>query len=191
MSDEQTTSQDGSEWHEEIFASLKRAGIELIAYVPDAGHVTVINAACKDSGTIAVPCTTEEEGVAICCGAHLGGKRAALLMQSSGVGNCINMLSLMPTCRFPFLTLVTMRGEWAEFNSWQTPMGQATEKSLQLMGVQCFRADRPEDVIVQLEAAAETAFNGDQACALILGQRLIGRKTWVKDGEQADAGDGQ
>ena len=71
-----------------------------------------------------------------------------------------------------------MRGEWAELNPWQSPMGLVTEKSLRLMGVQCFRAEQADDVVTQLGAASDTAFNGNQACALILGQRLIGRKQW-------------
>ncbi len=178
MSTQKTSPTESGSWQQEILGALKRSGVEIIAFVPDTGHAVAINAANEDPDTTAVSCTTEEEGIAICAGAHLGGKRAALLMQSSGVGNCINMLSLVSTCRFPFLALVTMRGEWAEFNPWQSPMGLATEKSLGLMGVQCFRAEQPEDVLTQLEGASESAFSGDQACALILGQRLIGRKTW-------------
>lgn len=180
MSSQKTPPTESGSWIHETLGALKRSGVEIIAYVPDVGHAAAINEASEDPETTAVSCTTEEEGIAICAGAHLGGKRAALLMQSSGVGNCINMLSLISACRFPFLALVTMRGEWAEFNPWQSPMGLATEKSLGLMGVQCFRADKPEDVISQLEGAAESAFSGDQACALILGQRLIGRKTWIE-----------
>ena len=83
-------------------------------------------------------------------------------------------------CKFPLLALVTMRGEWAEFNPWQSPMGLVTERSLGLMSAQCFRAEEPDEVLTQLQAASESAFSGDQACALILGQRLIGRKTWVE-----------
>ena len=180
MSMPNTSSAADSGWQHQILSALKRSAVEIIAYVPDAAHTVATREANDDPDTTAVVCTTEEEGIAICAGAHLGGKRAALLMQSSGVGNCINMLSLVSTCRFPFLALVTMRGEWAEFNPWQSPMGLATEKSLGLMGVQCFRADHPEDVRPQLEGASESAFSGDQACALILGQRLIGRKTWVE-----------
>ncbi len=180
MSTQKTSLTESESWQHEILGALKRSSVEIIAYVPDAGHAVAINAANEDPDTIAVSCTTEEEGIAICAGAHLGGKRAALLMQSSGVGNCINMLSLISACRFPFLALVTMRGEWAEFNPWQSPMGLVTEKSLGLMGVQCFRAEHPEDVLTQLEGASASAFSGDQACALILGQRLIGRKTWVE-----------
>ncbi len=167
-------------WQHQILSALKRSGVEIIAYVPDAAHTVTIREANEDPDTTAVSCTTEEECIAICAGAHLGGKRAALLIQSSGVGNCINMLSLISMCRFPLLALVAMRGEWAEFNPWQSPMGLVTEQSLGLMGVQCFRAEEPDDVLTQLQAASESAFSGDQACALILGQRLIGRKVWVE-----------
>ncbi len=169
-----------SGWQHQILNALKQSGVEIIAYVPDSGHAVAIREANEDPDTNAVSCTTEEECIAICAGAHLGGKRAAVLMQSSGVGNCINMLSLISTCRFPLLALVTMRGEWAEFNPWQSPMGLVTEQSLGLMGVACFRAERPDEVLTQLEGASESAFSGNQACAVILGQRLIGRKTWVE-----------
>ena len=73
-----------------------------------------------------------------------------------------------------------MRGDWAEFNPWQNPMGQATEASLRGMGVMTWRADRPEDVEPLLHGAANMAFNGDSATAVLLGQRLIGEKKWVK-----------
>jgi sulfopyruvate decarboxylase alpha subunit len=178
MQNRSTATDNG--WQHKILSALKDSAVEIIAYVPDAAHTVVIRAANEDPDTTAVSCTTEEECIAICAGAHLGGKRAACLMQSSGVGNCINMLSLISVCRFPLLTLVAMRGEWAEFNPWQSPMGLVTEQSLGLMGVQCFRAAQPDEVLTQLSAAAESAFSGDQACALILGQRLIGRKTWIE-----------
>ncbi len=168
------------DWREDVWRCLKAAGVRLIAYVPDAGHAAAIRAAESDPEAVAVSCTTEEEGVAIAAGAHLGGMRAALLMQSSGVGNCTNMLSLIATCRFPFLAIVTMRGEWAEFNPWQNPMSRATEPTLSLMGVDCFRADRAGDVAEVIAAAADQVFNGDQAAAVLLGQRLVGRKEWVK-----------
>ncbi len=180
MSNRQSSPAKNGGWQQDIYGALKRTGVEIIAYVPDAAHAAAIDAANEDPEMHAVSCTTEEEGIAICAGSHLGGKRAALLMQSSGVGNCINMLSLIRMCRFPLLVLVTMRGEWAEFNPWQSPMGLVVEKSLGLMGVQCFRAELASEVFTQLAAAAESAFAGDQACALILGQRLIGRKTWVE-----------
>ena len=130
-------------WPDQLFDVLKRADMRQVGYVPDAGHARLIERCKADNDIRDVVLSTEEEGIALAAGAWLGGQRAALLMQSSGVGNCINMLSLINTCRFPFLTFITMRGEWAEFNPWQVPMSQATEPVLTAMGVKCYRADRP------------------------------------------------
>src|SRR4051794_32721490 len=110
-------------WPDEIFRILQATGIRQVAYVPDAGHTRLIDLCHADNGIRAVGLTTEEDGVALLAGAWLGGQRGALLMQSSGVGNCINMLSMTKTCRFPLTMLVTMRGEWAEFNPWHGRWG--------------------------------------------------------------------
>ena len=117
--------------------------------------------------------------MALVAGTWLGGERGVLLMQSSGVGNCVNMFSLMATCRFPLLTLVTMRGEWAEFNPWQVPMGLATPTVLGAMGVTVLRVERAEEAAEVVEAGAQLAFEGDQQVAVLLSQRMIGRKQWV------------
>ncbi len=167
-------------WRRCVFDVLKEAGVRHVAYVPDAGHATAIRLAEADPGIEAVVLTTEEEGIGYLAGAWLGGERGALLMQSSGVGNCINTLGLVASARFPFLAVVTMRGEWAEFNPWQIPMGQAAEAALRLMGVLTWRAEAEADVAPLLRGAAGMAFDGDAACALLLGQRLIGAKEWVK-----------
>ena len=168
------------DWRDEIFAALKAAEIGQIGYVPDAGHARLIEL-CRDDPEIrAVPLTTEEEGVALAAGAWLGGQRAALLMQSSGVGNCINMLSLAKTCRFPLVMLVAMRGEWAEFNPWQVPMGSKTQAALELCDVLVYRVERVEEAAETVAAALDIAFNGDLATAVLLSQRLIGAKRWVK-----------
>src|SRR5262245_28257513 len=103
------------DWPDDIYRTLKAAGVAQVCYVPDAGHSRLIQLAHADSAFQTTVLTTEEEGIALAAGAWLGGNRAVLLMQSSGVGNCVNMLSLLASCRLPFLTLVTMRGEWAEF----------------------------------------------------------------------------
>ena len=176
------TSNDDSApaWPHQIFAILKNLDVRHVVYVPDAGHSTLIQLARDDGAIEAVPLTTEEEGIGYLAGAWLGGERGVLLMQSSGVGNCINTLSLQTAMRFPLLMLVTMRGEWAEFNHWQNAMGQAAEAAMKLMAVRCWRADRAADVEPLLRGAATMAYDGDGACAVLLGQRLIGRKEWVK-----------
>ena len=170
----------GTDWPLAVYRALREAGVTQASYVPDAGHAQLIRALHDDTDVRTTVLTTEEEGIALAAGAWLGGARAVLLMQSSGVGNCLNTLALPACARFPLLMVVTMRGDWAEFNGWQNPMGQATEKALQLMGVMTWRADEPKDVAPLLHGAATMAFNGDSACALLLGQRLIGEKKWVK-----------
>ena len=166
-------------WPDEIFACLKSHQVRQLCYVPDAGHARLIRRAHDDAAMQATVLTTEEEGIALAAGAWLGGDRAALLMQSSGVGNCINMLSLMTVCRFPLLTLVTMRGEWAEFNPWQVPMGQATPGVLRQMGVTVLRVDHPGEAAEVVDAAAALAYDGDQQVAVLISQRMIGRKQWL------------
>jgi sulfopyruvate decarboxylase alpha subunit len=174
------TENSGSDWRDQIFAALKAAEIRQIGYVPDAGHARLIELVHADPAIRAVTLTTEEEGIALAAGAWLGGQRAALLMQSSGVGNCINMLSLAKACRFPLVLLVTMRGEWAEFNPWQVAMGSKTQAVLELMDVLVYRVEEEKDAAETVAAALDIAFNGGLATAVLLSQRLIGAKRWVK-----------
>jgi sulfopyruvate decarboxylase alpha subunit len=169
---------NNSVWPNEIYRVLKEARVSQASYVPDAGHAQLIELLHADPEIQTTVLTTEEEGIAIAAGAWLGGQRAVLLLQSSGVGNCVNMLSLISNCRFPLLMLVTMRGEWAEFNPWQVPMGSATQSALQLMGVTTIRVDTAEEVPEAVSAAAAMAFDADQAVSVVLSQRLIGRKQW-------------
>jgi sulfopyruvate decarboxylase alpha subunit len=169
-----------SDWRDEIFAVLKQSGIAQVGYVPDAGHARLIDLVRADPEIDAIPLTTEEEGVAVAAGAWLGGQRSALLMQSSGVGNCVNMLSLAKNCRFPLVMLVTMRGEWAEFNPWQVPMGTKTAAALELMDVLVYRVEHEAGAAETVAAAIDIAYNANLATAVLFSQRLIGAKRWVK-----------
>jgi sulfopyruvate decarboxylase alpha subunit len=167
-------------WPDDIFAALRAAGVRQVGYVPDAGHARLIELCRAEPQIRAVVLTSEEEGIGLAAGAWLGGQRAALLMQSSGVGNCINMLSLAKSCRFPLVMLVTMRGEWAEFNPWQVAMGSRTRAALELMDVLVYRVEHAADAAETVSAALDIAFNGSLATAVLLSQRLIGAKRWVK-----------
>lgn len=165
-------------WQEDLYQAFKRADVRQVAYVPDAGHAHLIRRAAADPDIRDVVLTTEEEGVALACGAWLGGQRAALLMQSSGVGNCVNMFSLLSSGGFPFFSVITMRGEFAEFNSWQGPMGRATPAALEMMGITVLRANVPAEVAELASAGLDSAFGAGERVALLLSQRLIGRKQW-------------
>ena len=165
-------------WPRSVFRILKDYNVRQMNFVPDAGHSELIELFRADPEIISNVLTTEEEGVAIAAGAHLGGARSVLLMQSSGVGNCINMLSLPVISRFPLLMLVTMRGEWAEFNPWQVPMGLATEPALTAIGVRCLRAQTPDELVESVASAAALAYDADQQIAVLISQRMIAKKIW-------------
>jgi sulfopyruvate decarboxylase alpha subunit len=167
-------------WPDKLFDALKRANVRQVGYVPDAGHARLIERCRADADIHDVALTTEEEGVALAAGAWLGGERAVLLMQSSGVGNCVNMLSLARTCRFPLPMFITMRGEWEEFNPWQEPMGSIVEPVMKLCDAQVLRASQPDEVEGLAERALQSAFGDERIVAMLLSQQLIGKKVWTK-----------
>ncbi|MBV9433235.1 MAG: phosphonopyruvate decarboxylase [Hyphomicrobiales bacterium] len=173
-----TLAGEAREWPLAVYHALREAGVGHMAFVPDAGHSELIQLFDADKNVTSNVLTTEEEGIAIASGAWLGGVRSVILMQSSGVGNCINMLSLATISRFPLLMLVTMRGEWAEFNPWQVPMGRATEPALNAIGVRTMRAEAPEALIEIVGSAATLAYEADQQIAVLISQRMLGRKKW-------------
>lgn len=178
MKSKQPTKSPG--WPDQIHDVFRDQGVRQVAYVPDSGHARLIDLVRADRQMRAIPLTTEEEGVALAAGAWLGGERSVLLMQSSGVGNCINMLGMIQECRVPLLMLVTMRGQWGEFNPWQVPMAQATAPSLAAMGVVLQTADHADEVAETVAAAAKLAFSTCRAVAVLIGQRVVGAKEFRK-----------
>ncbi|MEO8450411.1 MAG: phosphonopyruvate decarboxylase [Gemmatimonadota bacterium] len=167
---------DARHWADGIHALFRAYRITLVSVVPDAGHKRLIDLCQADAGIRTVTLTTEEEGVALAAGAYLGGTRSALLIQSSGVGNCVNMFSLPSICHMPFFALVTMRGEWGEFNPWQVPMGESTTAVLEASGLTVFRTDTAEEVGPTVEGALGLAWQSRRRVAVLLSQRLIGAK---------------
>lgn len=165
-------------WATDLYDLLKANDVSQFAYVPDAGHRELIDLSIADPSVHSVALTTEEEGVALLAGADLGGKRGVLLMQSSGVGNCVNFLSLPKGARFPFLAIVSMRGDFGEGNPWQYPMGQAVEPVLHAMHVMTMRVDTAEEVVPTTTAAINAAFKTESSVAVLLTQKLLGAKAF-------------
>ena len=105
-------------------------------------------------------------------------------MQSSGVGNCVNMFALIKNGQFPFVTVVTMRGEFGEMNPWQVPMGQGVQPVVEAMGMHCLRAETPDFLhfklcsrcIYQNILNMDMAYKSNQSVAVLLTQKLIGAK---------------
>lgn len=174
------TSEVPTPWPQQLFEVLQELNIKQVAYVPDAGHSHLIIQCHEDPDMRPVSLTTEEEGIAMLAGGWLAGDRGVMLMQSSGVGNCINMLSLNHECRIPMFALVTMRGEWGEFNPWQVAMGKSTQEALESAGVYVYRADTAEEVAPTALAAGQMAFNTGRSVAVLIGQRIIGTKNFNK-----------
>ena len=165
-------------WPEAIHRELAAAKIRLVGYVPDAGHKRLIELCQADKSMRAVVLSTEEEGIGLAAGAWLGGARSVLLMQSSGVGNVINALGTIKECRFPLVTIVTMRGEEGEFNPWQVPMGQATRTVLEAMGTVVHRPGTADEIAPTVNAALRLAYNSYASVAVLIPQRVIGIKSF-------------
>jgi sulfopyruvate decarboxylase alpha subunit len=165
-------------WPEQIHKELSAAGVRMVAYVPDAGHKRLIELCQADKKMRAVVLSTEEEGIGLAAGAWLGGQKSVLLMQSSGVGNVVNVLGMVRECRFPLVTLVTMRGEQGEFNPWQVPMGQAVRPVLEAMGTVVHAPATEAEIVPTVNAALRLAYNSYASVAVLIPQRVIGIKSF-------------
>jgi sulfopyruvate decarboxylase alpha subunit len=164
------------DWPGAVHRILKAARVRQVAVVPDGGLSGLLTLCESDRAMRVIRLTTEEEGVALLAGAWLGGEKGILLMQSSGTGNCVNMLSLPLACRFPLLMLVTMRGEAGEANPAQVPMGSATGRVLEAIGVRVTRAERADDIPDALSAALDRAYATEWPHAVLIAQRALGFK---------------
>lgn len=164
------------DWSADVFKEMKARDIKTVATIPDGGLTSLLKMVVADKDMRLVTLSTEEEGIGVVTGQWLGGTRAMIAMQSSGVGNCINALGIPVTMRTPCLMLVTMRGQWGEFNPWQVPMGQATRTVLEAVGVRCFPVERAEEIGEVFAAAADIAFNSTVSAAVLVSQRVIGAK---------------
>lgn len=165
-----------AEWSGAMFEILRDAGVKLFTHVPDAGNDRLIALADASNETRTLLLTSEEEGVAICAGADLVGERAILCMQSSGLGNCANFLSLAKGGRFPVLMMISMRGDYGEQNPWQYPMGEAAEPLLRAMGVTAFKVERRDELEKATVAAVNASGAGAQPAAIVLSQKFLGAK---------------
>ncbi len=164
------------DWSTDVFRAMQARSIATVCTVPDGGLTQLLRMVETDDGMRLVTLSTEPEGIGVATGCWLGGSRAMIAMQSSGVGNCINALGLPTALRAPCLMLVTMRGQWGEFNPWQVPMGQAVRPTLEAVGVKCFPVDKPEEVGETFAAAADLAFHGRLSAAVLVSQRIMGAK---------------
>ncbi len=173
-----------ADWPLAIYRELKAAGIRIVGFVPDGGHKRLIELCIADKSLRTVVLSTEEKGIGLAAGAWLGGEKAVLLMQSSGVGNVVNVIGMNKECRFPLVSLVTMRGHEGEFNPWQVPMGQATRTVLEAMGTIVHEAASAEAIAPTVNAALRLAYNSYASVAVLIAQHVIGIKSFQDQTEK-------
>lgn len=163
-------------WSQQAFTVLQEFNVRQIAYLPD-GALSPLITQCRENSTMETTAlTTEEEGVMLAAGAWLGGDRAAVLIQCGGVGNCVNMFSLLSVCTIPCVFIVTMRGVWGEFNPWQVPMGKATRGCFELFGFSVLDIEDETKAGDTINAACQLAYGGGQRVAVLVSQSMLGAK---------------
>ena len=125
-----------------IIASLKESDVSFIVHIPDKILIPLIHDLEKDSFFESVLVTREEEGVGVAAGAYLGGKKAALLMQSTGLGNMLNALtSINVVHQIPLLVIMSVRGDLFEYNPADVPLGRSLDSILKAIGLPYYTPD--------------------------------------------------
>ena len=154
---------------EPIYKGLKDIGIDFIVSVPCVNLSKLLNDVDEDEDIIHVPVTHEEEGIGICAGAYLGGKRPAILMQNSGLGNSINALkSLTELYGFPLIMVMSHRGTEGEGIIGQVPMGQSTPKILEGMDFKYFKPSNPEEAYENISRSWDLSVEEGKPVSILL-----------------------
>lgn len=154
---------------EAVFNALKKAGIDFIVSVPCVNLGKLLDMVECDPEIIHIPVTREEEGFGICAGAYMGGRKPAILMQNSGLGNSINVLaSLYKLYELPILMIISHRGTEGEFMSAQIPMGRATPGLLDALEIGYINPKTPEEAFKIIPEAWLLAETGGSPLAILL-----------------------
>ena len=154
---------------EAIYDGLKDCGIDLIVSVPCVNLSKLLDMIDEDEEIIHVPVTREEEGIGICAGAYLGGKKPAILMQNSGLGNSINALkSLTQLYEFPLLMIMSHRGTEGESICGQVPMGESTPRILEAMDFKFFKPGNPEGAYDDIKEAWDLSVSEGRPASILL-----------------------
>lgn len=168
------------DWSAEVHDALKKNDVAVAAYVPEGGLKKLIGLCADDPGIRTVPLANESEGPCVIAGSWLGGQKGILLMQGSGVGNCMNNFGLQVACNFPILTLVAVRGSWGEGNSWMTYQSRTVEKFFELADFNTYVVDNADDVAPTVDAGLRMAYQANARVAVILSQRVSGTKEFKR-----------
>ena len=132
--------------HQKITDSLARSCIEFVTTVPCKQLAGVIDLIAKDARFLHVPANKEDEGMGLCAGAWMGGKRSAIIMQNTALGVTINALvTLIQYYNIPLPMLISYRGEVGEKVACQVEMAVHTKGLLAQLAIPSYHFHKPED----------------------------------------------
>jgi sulfopyruvate decarboxylase subunit alpha len=166
---------DAKQCGQNIVDGLKKAGINFVTTLPDLKVVEVIKAIDEDPDIKHVSLCREEEGIGICAGAYLTGKKTAIIMQNGGLLNSCN--GLTTTClqfEIPILLLVYYAGDIGD-RGFST-VGSVTEPVLEALGIRTCILRKTEEVVDTLRAAQILAWDSKRPVALLLTKSVLGVK---------------
>ena len=164
-------------WSKHMADVLRRNGVRLFATVPDYIVTQALEHLWADPECTVVTACREEEGLGLLSGAYLAGRRGALLMQNSGLGNCVNTLaSLNVASQIPVVLVISHRGDLAEFNAAQVPMGQATERILDALDIRHVTPRSIADLEAQADGLIKLGYTRGLPVAFLLPAELTGGK---------------
>jgi len=158
---------------ENFIGALKRARVDFVATLPDLKIVELVKAIDKDPELKHVPLCREEEGVGICAGAYLAGKKPALLMQNAGLLNSCNALTT--TClqfQIPVLLLIYYAGDFGD-RGFAT-VGSVTEPVLEALGIRTYVLRKIDEVADMLRGAQILAEDSRKPVAVLLTRTILG-----------------
>ncbi len=157
------------EGSEAVYTALKKAEINFVVSLPCVNLGKVMELVDCDPHIIHVPVTREEEGFGICAGAYLAGKKTAILMQNSGLGNSVNVLaSLYELYKIPIIMIMSHRGTEGEFMGAQVPMGKATPLVLDALNIAYFNPKTAREALEIIPQACKLSLMGDSPVGILL-----------------------
>jgi len=158
-----------------IVAGLKQAGIDFVATLPDEKMVDLIRAVDQDRELKHVPLCREEEGIGICAGAYLAGRKTALIMQNAGLLNSCNALTTTSLqFQIPVLLLIYYAGDIGDRGF--TTLGSVTEPVLQALGIRSYVLRKSDDIEETLRGAQILADDAKKPVAVLLTKSVLGVK---------------
>lgn len=164
-------------WETDVLDALRASNIDVVAYLPDSILDGLIERVIDSNDIETVRVAREEEAVSLLGGVWLGGRRGALVCQSSGLANCFNALgSHIVPAGLPFVGIVTRRGDLGEHNLAQVPAGYGLPRLLDTIGIRNRGVESATTARRSVEMAADTAFSTGQPYILLLERTMTGGK---------------